>query len=214
MIKRRGHLCRSPGRAAQTQARDCGVRGLGRRWGAMQRDEPVFLSSRLLISTSKEPSSESHLSRSWCSCPTSPSTVAPIPSQRKRAHMFAPLYRVISRDDPVFLSSRLLIYTSMEPTSQSHLSRSCFSCPTSPPTVDPIPSHRNRAPVLAPLYRVIGRDDPVCLSFHLLAFASMEPTSDFHLTLMVLMVLMLQMPALPTAPFPQIDFNVQILKLT
>jgi hypothetical protein len=42
----------------------------------------------------------------------------------------------------------------------------------------------------------------------------MEPTSDFHLTLMVLMVLMLQMPALPTAPFPQIDFNVQILKLT
>ena len=39
----------------------------------------------------------------------------------------------------------------------------------------------------------------------------MEPTSDFHLTLMVLM---LQMPALPTAPFPQIDFNVQILKLT
>jgi hypothetical protein len=42
----------------------------------------------------------------------------------------------------------------------------------------------------------------------------MEPTSDFHLTLMVLMVLMLQMPALPTATFPQIDFNVQILKLT
>ena len=29
MIKRRGRLCRSPGRAAQTPARDCGVRGLG-----------------------------------------------------------------------------------------------------------------------------------------------------------------------------------------
>ena len=140
--------------------------------------------------------------------------LVPPPPRSTTAPVLVSTYRAIGRDDRVFLSSRLLIYTSMEPTSQSHLSRSCFSCPTSPPTVDPIPSHRNRAPVLAPLYRVIGRDDPVFLSFHLLAFASMEPTSDFHLTLMVLMVLMLQMPALPTATFPQIDFNVQILKLT
>ena len=63
--------------------------------------------------------------------------------------------------------------------------------------------------MFAPLHREIGRDDPVFLSLHLLAFASMEPTSDCHLTLIVLM---LQMPALPTAPSLQTDFIGESLK--
>ena len=147
---------------------------------AIGRDDPVFLSSRLLIYTSMEPTSQSHLSRSCFSCPTSPPTVDPTPSHRNRAPVLAPLYRAIDRDDPVFLSSRLLIYTSMDSTSQSYLSRSCFSCPSSPPTVYPTPSHSNRAPVLAPIYHAIGRDDPVFLSSRLLIYTSMEPSSECH----------------------------------
>jgi len=143
---------------------------------AIGRHDPVFLSSYLLIYTSMEPTSESHLSCSCLSCPTSPPTVDPTPSHRNRAPVLAPLYRAISRHDPVFLSQRMLIYTFMEPTSESHLSRSWCSCPTSPPTVDPTPSHRNRAHVFAPLYRANGRDDPVLLSSRLLIYTFMEPT--------------------------------------
>ena len=140
-------------------------------------DDPAFLSSRLLIYTSMEPTSQSHLSRSCFSCPTSPPTVDPIPSHRNRAPVLAPLYRAISRHDPVFLSQRMLIYTFMDPTSESHLSRSWCSCPTSPSTVAPIPSQRKRAHMFAPLYRVISRDDPVFLSSRLLIYTFMEPTS-------------------------------------
>ena len=56
----------------------------------------------------------------------SPPTVVPTPSHRSRAPVFAPLYRAIGRDDPAFLSSRLLIYISMEPSSERHVKRSLF----------------------------------------------------------------------------------------
>ena len=117
MIKRQARLSGSPPTVVPTPSHRNRAPVLAPLYRAISRHDPVFLSQRMLIYTFMDPTSESHLSRSWCSCPTSPSTVAPIPSQRKRAHMFAPLYRVISRDDPVFLSSRLLIYTFMEPTS-------------------------------------------------------------------------------------------------
>ena len=103
--------------------------------------------------------------------------LVPPPPRSTTAPVLVSTYRAIGRDDPVFLSSRLLIYTSMESTSQSYLSRSSFSCQSSPPTVYPTPSHSNRAPALAPLYQVIGRDDPAFLSSHLLMYTSTEPTS-------------------------------------
>ena len=144
---------------------------------AIGRDDPVFLSSRLLIYKFMQPTSQSHLSRSCFSCPSSLPTVDTTPLHRNRAPVLAPLYRAISRHVPFFLSQRMLIYTFMEPTSESHLSRSWCSCPTSPSTVAPIPSQRKRAHMFAPLYRVISRDDPVFLSSRLLIYTFMELTS-------------------------------------
>ena len=45
----------------------------------------------------------------------------PLTPQSRACVCAAPIYREMGRDEPVFLSARLLAYTSMEPRSECHL---------------------------------------------------------------------------------------------
>ena len=56
----------------------------------------------------------------------------PLTPQSRACVCAAPIYREIGRDEPVFLSARLLAYTSMEPNSECHLMRSWCWYRTSP----------------------------------------------------------------------------------
>jgi hypothetical protein len=100
----------------------------------------------------------------------------------------------------VFLSSHLLAYTSMKPSSEYHLRSSWCSCPTSPPTVVPNPSHRNRAPVFA-LRRSTGRSAEMSPSFYQRACSQIPPWSLAQMSPLTILVLMLQMHA-PTHSHP------------